>query len=528
MAPSVDRKRVPLAALLALLLLGAFVALPATAAPVKKLYEPTITPTTIQAGAVQGYTLTLKNSASSTQSFGSANITVPIGFTNISLSPVTTPTGITWSTPVLNTSTSPWTIALRSPGATSTNNIAPGKSISLVITATAPCSTGAKTWNTQVKQSNDFLGSMNDFTVAPSASQPKVTVTGACVGPAANIAFVSGPSDTAAGGTMADVTVKVTDASNNALSGESVTLSSTGLVTSPTSPATTGANGIATFSGLSVGTTPGPYTMTASDGALSTAPASFNITVGAAASITFTKQPKDTLVNTAIDSQAGGGVEVQVKDAFNNPVPGATVSMAISPDSFAFNHVPAPNLTGNTAPVTDATGTTAFTGLTIDLSSSGYKLRASVGSVNQDSSVFAITSTGSGCTNCTATLPNGGTVSAPAGTTLIVENNNVVDCGTSFVGFAGTVTIIPGGSGDITVKFVDPYTPSGEPHPQPGVTYPFCKGGTHGPTILDYGNAADRCDAKPTPCVENQYFEAGSLNLVTLLQMNSDDPPVRH
>ena len=145
---------------------------------------------------------------------------------------------------------------------------------------------------------------------------------------------------------MADVTVKVTDASNNPLGGESVTLGSTGLATSPSSPATTGANGIATFSGLTVGTTPGPYTMTASDGALSTAPASFNITVGAAASITFTKQPKDTLVNTAIDSQAGGGVEVQVKDAFNNPVPGATVSMAISPDSFAFNNVPAPNLTG--------------------------------------------------------------------------------------------------------------------------------------------------------------------------------------
>ena len=119
-------------------------------------------------------------------------------------------------------------------------------------------------------------------------------------------------------------------------------------------------------------------------------------------------------------------------------------------------------------------------------------------------------------------------MSAPDGTTLIVENNSVVDCGTSFVGFAGTVTIIPGGNGDITVKFVDPYNASGEPHPQQGVTYPFCKGGIHGPTILDYGNPNDRCGTKPTPCVENQYFEAGSLNLVTLLQMNSDDPPVRH
>lgn len=530
MRGSLSPRRPALAAVAAsLILVGSVLTVDAFASPTSalKYYIPSIAPTQVTSGtSAASLQFRLANSATSTASLGSANIQVPTGFSVAGALSVSTfnsngtPAGKTWTAQLSGSTTQ--TIKLRSPGATSVNSLNAGQYLLLDFTANVPCQLVANgtgyEWPAIVKQSNDFKGTNNNFVLAPNASAASIQVTGYCTGPAASIAFVTGPSDTKAGGTMADVTVQVTDTDSQGVSGETVTLASTGLTGSPS--ATTDAQGVATFSGLTVGTTAGSYTMTASDGPLSTGAASFNVTAGTPV-VTFTKQPTDTLVNQTINGS--GGVEVTAEDAYGNPVSGLAITLSISPDSFATTG----NLTGGGPVDTDASGVATFTGLSIDLSSSGYKLRTDVGGV--DSSSFAITSTDGNCTDpCTATLPNGGTVSAPGGTTLIVENNDVVDCGTAFSGFAGTVTIIPSGTGDKTITFVDPYNSTGEPNPQPGVTYPFCKGGTSGTTILDYGNANDRCDVKSTPCIDIQYFEAGSLNLVTKLVMNSDDPPVRH
>ena len=83
MAPSATRKRTILALVVAGLLVGAAVSLPALAAPVKKLYTASISP--ISAGTVQAYNFTITDAPSSTQSLGSVNISVPSGFTVIAV-----------------------------------------------------------------------------------------------------------------------------------------------------------------------------------------------------------------------------------------------------------------------------------------------------------------------------------------------------------------------------------------------------------------------------------------------------------
>jgi hypothetical protein len=124
-------------------------------------------------------------------------------------------------------------------------------------------------------------------------------------------------------------------------------------------------------------------------------------------------------------------------------------------------------------------------------------------------------------TNCPATFPNGGTVTAPPGTSLEVVPN--IDCGGSFPGFAGTVQITPPAeSGDIVVIFDDPYDADLDPSP------PFCKGEGEGQVnpVLDcyYGES----ESATPPCILSQNFDSESGHLVTTLLMNSDDPPVRH
>src|SRR5262249_15423720 len=59
-------------------------------------------------------------------------------------------------------------------------NLAPGKSVSVSATATMPCNPTAApyTFTTQVKQSNDFLGTGNDFTI--TGAQPAVAIIGQC------------------------------------------------------------------------------------------------------------------------------------------------------------------------------------------------------------------------------------------------------------------------------------------------------------------------------------------------------------
>ncbi len=213
------------------------------------------------------------------------------------------------------------------------------------------------------------------------------------------------------------------------------------------------------------------YTLTASaDGLTSATSNAFDIVPGAPAHVAFVNQPTDTLVNQTISPP---GVTVHVTDAGNNDVPGTPVTLSIDPSSPAAGA----GITGNSAN-TNSSGVARFDNLSINTTSSGYVLDADASGVksNPNSDSFNITNTDSGCTDCTATFPGGGTVTAPAGTTLIIENNDTSGCATSIVSpIAGTVTVIPirTPADNLLITFVDLH--SKVDPPQVDVTYPVCK-----------------------------------------------------
>src|SRR6266516_1246136 len=236
MAPSATRKRTILAPILAGPLVGAAVALPALAATSTKFYTPSISPTSSSPGATVSYTFKTLNNTTSSQQLGSANISVPSGFTVGT--PISMPhtfnssddssAGKTW-TAGLNTSGT--TIMLRNPGPGPANRLNPGHYVAVVFRATAPCTTGLSTWITRVKQSNDFSGTGNDFTRTGTDPQVNVMAGGGGGKLPLSSQFTGQPTDTQVNHIIDPaVQVTVTDACNNPESAIAVTMS---LATNP-------------------------------------------------------------------------------------------------------------------------------------------------------------------------------------------------------------------------------------------------------------------------------------------------------
>jgi hypothetical protein len=130
-------------------------------------------------------------------------------------------------------------------------------------------------------------------------------------------------------------------------------------------------------------------------------------------------------------------------------------------------------------------------------------------------------------TDCPATFPNGGTVTAP-GAALQVVPNDTINCNVpydgTFPGFAGTVQITPDPDDEEWTGHVFFDDPNGADH----LHAPFCKGGVSEdfPVILTYPE--DSCASEdPTPCIETQDIGGGGHLLTTLL-IDEFDPPVRH
>jgi hypothetical protein len=121
-------------------------------------YRITIAPATAQPNAsLTSFTLTIQNvsSTGSVRQLGSANISIPTGFTAVSLETLTTPAGKTW-TQNLNGST----IELRA--STDASRLNPpsgptaGQSVTLALTATTPLNSGGYTWSATVKEGRTF------------------------------------------------------------------------------------------------------------------------------------------------------------------------------------------------------------------------------------------------------------------------------------------------------------------------------------------------------------------------------------
>ena len=197
-------------------------------------------------------------------------------------------------------------------------------------------------------------------------------------GTATHLAFIQGPSNTAAGSTISPaVTVAVEDAAGNVETGNSTTQVSLAIGTNPAAGTLTGgsavtvASGVATFSGLSINKVGTGYTLTASSNPTYTGATSsgFNVTVGASNRLAFVQGP----TNAAAGSVIAPAVTVAVEDANGNIETGdnstqITLGLGTNP-SLGY-------LAGGFA-VTVTGGVATFPGLSINKAGTGYTLTAS-------------------------------------------------------------------------------------------------------------------------------------------------------
>lgn len=157
--------------------------------------------------------------------------------------------------------------------------------------------------------------------------------TGGGVGTPASITATAGTPQNATVNTAfaAQLQATVKDSLNNPVSGVIVTFTAPGSGASGSfaggvNTATTNASGMATSAVFTASTVAGSYTVTASVSGVGT-PANFSLTnlTGAASSITATAgTPQSATINTAFATQ----LQATVKDSFNNPVSGVTVTFA--------------------------------------------------------------------------------------------------------------------------------------------------------------------------------------------------------
>jgi hypothetical protein len=221
--------------------------------------------------------ITITNQPTSLQPIGSVNVAIPATYIPVALISVTTsPVAHDWSNSTLDVPGA--LLKLRNVGPNTSNALKPGESVTAVVLVTTECAPNStRTWITRVKQSNDFSGTGNDFTLV--GSYPTSTVHVGCPD---HLAFDQQPTNTIAGQPIdgallpAGVSVDIFDSANQ-------------LVTIATNPigmaighnpgsgtlfGTTPVNasgGIATFSDLAIDLKGAGYTLAASSSGLTSA-----------------------------------------------------------------------------------------------------------------------------------------------------------------------------------------------------------------------------------------------------------------
>ena len=262
------RRLLPLA--LALLMLGLLVPR-AFADTTSKPYAVEVTAHNVSAGSTQTFVATFANETG-TQQLGSANLTVPAGFTIVSAG---TPTPAGTATVVGNV------VQLRDLAAPA------GSSASISIVAIAPCPLGTYAWSVIAKQANNFTGDPgNDLSFDAANSDLNTTLSGTC---RLGFGFLTQPADTQVNTnittqrylpTGTPVQVGVLDADGNLITSSTAPVSLS-IVANPgggtlASAAVNAVGGIATFSTLSIDRTGLGYTLGATTTAIAIDPGTSN------------------------------------------------------------------------------------------------------------------------------------------------------------------------------------------------------------------------------------------------------------
>lgn len=198
-----------------------------------------------------------------------------------------------------------------------------------------------------------------------------VTFTAHSSGAPATIAVVSGTPQTAAVGTaLTAFVVKVVDASNNPVSGQTVNWALTNAsVASATT--TTGSDGTSSYV-MTLGHTPGAASAVATvSGVTGNATFSATATVGAASKLVFSAQPSSAISAAAISP----AVKVEIQDQFGN------LTAATDQVTIAIGANPSTGTLAGTKTVAAVSGVATFSDLSIDKAGTGYTLSATSGSL---------------------------------------------------------------------------------------------------------------------------------------------------
>jgi hypothetical protein len=152
-------------------------------------------------------------------------------------------------------------------------------------------------------------------------------------GPPSQIAVNGGNNQSATVNTAVGTapSVLVTDAQGNAVAGVSVTfaVATGGGTVNPTTAVTTNASGIAQVTSWTLGTAAGSNTLTATSGSLSGSPVTFTATGTAGTATQIAANAGEGQTATA-GTAVATPPSVIVKDQFNNPVSGVSVTFAVA------------------------------------------------------------------------------------------------------------------------------------------------------------------------------------------------------
>ncbi len=233
-------------------------------------------------------------------------------------------------------------------------------------------------------------------------------------GAASQLVFSTQPGGGTAGSAWAQQpVVTIQDSFGNTVTSSSASITiamgtNPGTGTLSGTASSTAANGVATFSGLSINKSGTGYSLTASSGGLTGATSSgFNITPGVATQLAFSTQPGGGTAGIAWTQQP----VVTIQDALGNTVTSSSMNVLLSLGT----NPGSGNLSG-TATLSASGGVATFSGLSINKSGTGYTLTASsTGLTGTTSSGFNIAA-GAATQLVFTTQPAGGSVGGPFAT----------------------------------------------------------------------------------------------------------------
>jgi hypothetical protein len=148
----------------------------------------------------------------------------------------------------------------------------------------------------------------------------------------------------------------------------------------------TASGGVATFSGLTLNKAASGYALVASSGVSGLGfTSAITVTPAAATQLVITQQPPAT-----VKVSSPFGLQASIEDQYGNVVTTATNTVSV-----AFANDPTGATLGGTLSVTASQGVAAFSGLTINMTGSGYTLKVSSRSLSSAiTSAISVTNSG--------------------------------------------------------------------------------------------------------------------------------------